>query len=218
MILTCPSCQTRYTVDPLKLGPSGRNVRCDNCGHTWHQAPVVETPTAFMASPVGVEDDFTLLARRSGGGAKSPTKPKTAAGPIGWVALIAVIVLGGAGIVAWRQEIVKLWPPSAKLYDTIGMPVRVVGEGLDLQEIQYVRNDETNTLVVQGSIVNISKQPREVPPLRAMITTATRQELKSWTFTTGVIVLLPGDKAAFKTELNDLPKGGSDLAVTFAEK
>lgn len=39
MIITCPSCSTRYPVDAASFAPSGRKVRCAKCGHNWHQAP-----------------------------------------------------------------------------------------------------------------------------------------------------------------------------------
>ncbi len=39
MIITCPSCSSRYPVDAASFEPSGRKVRCAKCGHSWHQAP-----------------------------------------------------------------------------------------------------------------------------------------------------------------------------------
>ena len=39
MIITCPSCSSRYPVDASSFAPSGRKVRCAKCGNTWHQAP-----------------------------------------------------------------------------------------------------------------------------------------------------------------------------------
>ena len=45
MFLTCPACRTRYRVDDALLGgAAGRAVRCANCGHTWHAAPVIVEP------------------------------------------------------------------------------------------------------------------------------------------------------------------------------
>ncbi|SRR5579885_1884134 len=49
MILICPQCTTRYTVDESKFPPQGRNVRCAKCGHVWHQAPPSATPEITMA-------------------------------------------------------------------------------------------------------------------------------------------------------------------------
>ncbi len=44
MILTCPSCQTRYNVNPDAMSPSGRVVRCAKCGHQWIEQPPRDMP------------------------------------------------------------------------------------------------------------------------------------------------------------------------------
>jgi len=49
MIITCPSCTTRYIVEPQTIGADGRRVRCSNCGQVWLQTPVAET-----AAPAGM--------------------------------------------------------------------------------------------------------------------------------------------------------------------
>jgi predicted Zn finger-like uncharacterized protein len=53
MILTCPSCGTRYSVDAAKFPPTGRNVRCAKCGHSWHQAGEAPEPAEASASVSG---------------------------------------------------------------------------------------------------------------------------------------------------------------------
>ncbi len=44
MILTCPSCNTRYNVNPDALTPSGRVVRCAKCGQQWIEQPPRDMP------------------------------------------------------------------------------------------------------------------------------------------------------------------------------
>ena len=38
MILTCPNCETQFSVPDQAIGPSGRKVRCSKCTHVWHVA------------------------------------------------------------------------------------------------------------------------------------------------------------------------------------
>jgi predicted Zn finger-like uncharacterized protein len=52
MILTCPACQTSYTVKDGAIPPQGRTVRCAWCKHSWHQ--VGET-AAVAPAPVEPE-------------------------------------------------------------------------------------------------------------------------------------------------------------------
>lgn len=49
MIVACPSCQTRFKLDPVKLQPVGRHVRCAKCSHRWLQLPEgMELPPGLM--------------------------------------------------------------------------------------------------------------------------------------------------------------------------
>lgn len=52
MILTCPSCDSRYSVDLALLLPNGRTVRCANCAHTWAEHPPADIPKSVDDAPV----------------------------------------------------------------------------------------------------------------------------------------------------------------------
>jgi predicted Zn finger-like uncharacterized protein len=58
MILTCPSCRTRYQADAARFVAPGRKVRCAKCGHVWFEAaPAADLefepdPVVTPAAPV----------------------------------------------------------------------------------------------------------------------------------------------------------------------
>lgn len=49
MIITCPSCATRYDVDDQRFSPDGRSVRCAECDESW-----------FVPAPQPIEDLIPL--------------------------------------------------------------------------------------------------------------------------------------------------------------
>lgn len=53
MIITCPSCKTKYTVPASSFAAGSRAVKCTKCKNTWHQGP------AETFSPEGTQFDNT---------------------------------------------------------------------------------------------------------------------------------------------------------------
>ena len=37
MIITCKSCNTKYSINKNALGKNGKKVKCSNCEHKWYQ-------------------------------------------------------------------------------------------------------------------------------------------------------------------------------------
>jgi predicted Zn finger-like uncharacterized protein len=213
MIVTCPSCSTRYIVDPKALGPTGRLVRCASCKHTWMQAPPADMP-----KPVDVEPPPDSLRPIPPGSnlPAFPSAPARRSHAAGWLIFLAVLLAGAAALVVGRDQIVAGWPPAARLYDMVGLSVETVGAGLELRNVSSSRREDgPPVIVVEGTVMNVSNRPREVPRLKAVVRSAARQDLKNWTFTPGVLVLLPGETANFRAELADPPRGATDLAITF---
>jgi predicted Zn finger-like uncharacterized protein len=55
MILTCPNCGTQYAVKDGAIPPEGRQVRCAECKHSWHQRPEEDAETGEREQPAELE-------------------------------------------------------------------------------------------------------------------------------------------------------------------
>jgi predicted Zn finger-like uncharacterized protein len=65
MILSCPSCSSRFKVNADQIGLGGRKVKCAKCGHTWHATPDQDEEAPLEPAPAdGAADgeDTGMLA------------------------------------------------------------------------------------------------------------------------------------------------------------
>lgn len=219
MILTCPSCGARFNVSAELLGPGGRNVRCGDCGHSWHQNPEAPEPAPeIRVEPAAARDRFEQQRQRAR--TRRPvitSEPKGSSQTLGWALLgvFVLVVLGGA--LAGRDQVVAVAPATAAFYEMLGFQGEE-GLGLDLRDVTSERRvvDGERTLVIQGVIVNTTDQPREVPQLRASLTDGAGQILTNWTFAADSADLPPGGFTTFETSAVNPPSEGR-LNLVFLE-
>ncbi len=238
MILTCPQCSTRYQADAAKFQPSGRNVRCAKCGHLWHQdAPPVETD---MTPDIAVVDDTPApptpepMPARPAAFSPSPTVSREAVHMVtppeapsrvpaqlmtglGWVGLIALVLLVGWTAMIFRQQIATVWPQSASLYSALG--VKTNATGIDIRDVSYqFRNqDGQRVLVVSGVLDNQTTRELPVPQIRVALIDDDRHELYHWNFVPGIMTLKTGQTSKFSTRLTDPPAGARHFELRFAK-
>jgi predicted Zn finger-like uncharacterized protein len=241
MILTCPSCGTRYSVDGSKFPSQGRTVRCAKCGHSWHQAaeaaeavtepevvrdtpPVVPPPEAPPGPvPDPVPEPVAASPTRAYAPAAAVEQPRTPLGPklavvAGWIGLIVVVLLIGASAVRYRQDIAVIWPQSAGVYSSLGLKVNA--SGIDFQAVTYKREieDGQTVLSVSGTIVNTGSRELPVPQtVRVTLSDTGNRELYHWTFKPTATVLKAGQSVPFTTRLSSPPAAARHLEVRFAK-
>ena len=61
MKITCPYCSTSYHVPDGSIGDEGRDVRCANCGETWHVEKALPPPPDPASGSDSSQDDIDSL-------------------------------------------------------------------------------------------------------------------------------------------------------------
>jgi predicted Zn finger-like uncharacterized protein len=237
MILTCPSCSTRYTVDEAQFPPAGRTVRCAKCGNSWHQpgpepepAPAPEPELAAeipaaMPEPVEEAAPFTPTSgtRAFAPAAQVPQTPRgralhAAAVAAGWLGLVIVVLMIGFSGVRYRQDIAAIWPQTASVYSGIGLKVNA--GGIDFRNVAYKRENEDGqpVLVVTGQIVNLASRELPIPQtIRITLTDADNREIYHWPIKSSAPTLKAGGVLPFRTRLSSPPVAARFAVVSFAK-
>ena len=158
--------------------------------------------------------------RASRGGSGVPAvrgRPSPWPARIAWLLLVAVLggIVGGG--VAFRERIVEAWPPSERLYQTVGLMPPPIEERLGVRNVKhsYGSGDEATVLTVQGEIVNISDSPSDVPDLRILFLNNGGEVLKRVAVAAPEKRMLPGESVTFRTRIPSPPTEAKHIDVGF---
>jgi predicted Zn finger-like uncharacterized protein len=238
MILTCPSCGTRYQTDRARFTEPGGNVRCAKCGHVWfhaltdveHEAesepeleapPVAEDSPAFRAgafAPDPVEKAYVPPAAAASEAARARPLGARLATAAGWLGLALFVAILAWAVVTYRQTIAELWPRTSSFYAAIGMPVNV--RGLAFQDVAYTQESEEGQVVlsITGKVVNVTARELAVPEVHVTLSDIDKHELYHWNFDVGVSALKPGETKDFVTRLNSPPEAARSVDIRFVQR
>ncbi|WP_420434070.1 MJ0042-type zinc finger domain-containing protein [Hyphobacterium sp.] len=229
MILSCPSCDTRYRANPSAIGINGRRVKCAACGHIWtarnEDEPVLEAidpiPAApepepepvqeiEPAAPKAVHRAFRERAEQR----RQLQIKKAAAGAWGGVGVaVAGALLVG---VLFRADIVSVWPQASSAYAAVGLEANAYGMAIDTLEIERGEEHGIPTVVLTGEIRNIDRQARPAPPLQARLLSETGAAVLEWTVIVEGEALAPGERRAFTSVVADPPATAREVEITLA--
>ena len=218
MVLECPSCATRYLVDPAALGAEGRKVRCARCRHTWFEkapAPSLDPPD-FAEPPDLAKPIAQPRPIPRGSNLPAVRQQPSAANWIGWAVLVVVVGAIVAGGVFAREQIVAAWPPAAKFYQLVRLPVEQAAPVFDFRNVRSSQEVENGVLVlsVTGEVVNLSEVALRVPKLRVVLHDEAERELVRWLVSLPRARLEPGESVAFTTRREKPPADARGLKVS----
>ena len=121
-------------------------------------------------------------------------------------------------LMIWRADVVRLLPQTATFYKMVGLEVNL--RGLAFKDIKVSNEivDGKPVLVIEGTIIGETKKPVELPRLRFSVRDAQGTEIYAWNAVLEQPVLMPGERAYFKSRLASPPPEGRNIDVRFFNK
>lgn len=223
MILSCPSCATRYTIDESQLGPAGRTVRCTACKTTWHaEKPEEPIDLSFsdVRKPERIEDLQAVKAKvlphtyRALIEDKKRAKALTAQGLV-WAGMgMAAALILALGFLL-RVNIVSAFPSIAGAYAMVGAKVNPTHLDFVTTSMERGMKGGRFIVTVKAQIRNTSDKPVPVPPVRVRLRDATLQQFDTVLMPAGGLVVAPGATRTLLFDVRDPMNKAAALDLDF---
>jgi predicted Zn finger-like uncharacterized protein len=217
---------------------------CGNRWRAEHDAPAeaAAPETELVAEPVAIEDDIVaepapvaqlppedveIIAEPAPGpgpepalrrrGARPVPKPKAKPkrGAVATWTAIAATVVAAAGVVVFREQIVRMAPGSAGVFAAVGLPVDRLGLTIgDVRSVAALQGGRP-VLSITGAIRNTRQQTVTAPPLRVSILDRAGKPVAAKIARPLNAQVPPGATRYFAISIPDPPAGSASLDIVF---
>lgn len=225
MIVSCPSCLTRYDLGDQGRSSSAITISCRKCHHSWKEHPIidiVDVPSRSLTRVVETEDEPELDVQRLVEAARNAHE--VFAGQrrlrfrksLGWASLCFTVLTPLMIAAMVPETVVAAAPITIKVYEKLGYSVNIFGLEIRHIEQQHSVVDGERILMIKGEISNPTNDIRKIPWLRFGLNDSEAKELYTWTLDTASRPLRPGETTSFVTRVSAPPELAKNLQIRFA--
>lgn len=185
MIVTCPACRNKYSVQAEAIG-DGKLVRCVICGATWQQTAV---------SGVG-DDKFRVIET------------------VKWTFFWSVVFISLFMLFFAKTTVTKVWTPAAGFYSLLENKQAHEKKTFKMGNVSnfFVRKGGKLYMGLKGELVNTSDEVQILPSITIALRNEEKTApgkfrfKKIWTHDMLYKKILPNQKVVFETELQSVPR------------
>lgn len=246
MILTCPECATRFSIESDAIGPNGRTVRCSQCSETWFASadPDIlslneiqntqsineqsveseqnddyrsEIAKDDQSADVGIADSAPHAEVRNKAERKKVRRRLMGVLMI-WLTTLAILIVAATIAYLFRAQIVEKFPSTRPLYDVFGVEATV--NGLIIHDIrtEFGEVDGTPVLFINGEIKNYDLQSRDVPLVQINFKNDNGEILANWVIEPPKSRLKKGERQQFSSQYPNPPIDATKLVPVFVDE
>ncbi len=168
--------------------------------------------TALQVTPKALARALKKTRRRAESRRKNRLTPFRA---FGWTIWLAAVAGAAYGVVAYRDEIVKMAPKTADAYAIIGIEANPFGLTIENVEHRLAMSTAGPTIEISGKLKNMGDASVAAPLLQAEALGPRGKLLSRWTFSPEETEVLEGATIDFITRA-PAPDGVAEVALSFA--
>lgn len=193
MIISCPSCSTKFAVRAEAVGANGRKVRCAKCKFDWFQEPD-EATLAFLATMTPEAPVDRVLPPPEGGNLPAHLKgPKIATNiKIAFAASLFIFFISLSLLLTN-----SILPHMSWYYAMFGLKDDTEIAFYDVS-LSKEGEEGAETTSVTGRIVNDSESEKSVPKARMVLLDKNDKKIASLPIKVDVAKLKAGESVLFK--------------------
>jgi len=237
----CPKCAEPPGFAAEEVGEAGRFVRCSRCGTSWlarrYPADVFSrgsrrVPMLSRKPPIIEGEILPPLDPGQASSARTINPPIADIGPIPAAGRKAAARLVPAPVARRSGRRLIAVGLALSLLVVGGLAIPIAGaipgvadlfatrQGLDFEQVKSasLRRGGSETLLVQGQLVNHGSHEVAVPAIRISLRTASGNEVYSWLVEPAATRLAAGQSLEFRSALTNPVPGAEDVALSFADR